>query len=101
MSRPCATFANPAPLLSSPTPTIAAVEVWLLEPLVGEEGEDGVVGTTGGRGSGGAGNVHASSVLTTHGSDRQFMKLAGVSVDSSAGYRSGAHRAEPPIEEDV
>ncbi len=92
MSRPCATFANPDPLLSSPTPTLAVVEVWLLQPLETEDDEDGVPGQHTNKMGGGTG-----SVLNTRAADQHFMKLAGVALDSSAAYRN---RVEPPIEED-
>lgn len=77
MSRPCATFANPRRLLSAEECGVAAVEVWLVEPAVQEEHEGPV------------------SVLDARATDQQFLKLAGVTANHSAGYR-----ADEPIESD-
>lgn len=76
MSRPCATFANPRSLLSDEESDVAVVEVWLVEPVEQEEHT-------------------SSSVLDSRVTDQQFLKLAGIHVNHSAGYR-----AEEPIEID-
>lgn len=77
MSRPCATFANPRTLLSAEESDVAAVEVWLVEPVEQDE------------------HAHNSSVLDARTADKQILKFAGVKVDHSAGYR-----ADEPIESD-
>lgn len=77
MSRPCATFANPRSLLSAEECGVAAIEVWLVEAV--EQDEQGA----------------QTSVLDARATDNEFLKLAGVAANHSAG-----HRAEEPIETD-
>lgn len=73
MSRPCATFANPRTLLSAEECGVAAVEVWLVEPVERDDEQE------------------QKSVLDARGADKEFLKIAGVAADNSAGMRA----AEP------